>query len=442
VKHTPKRGTRADTLSRRALLARAGGLAAAAMVPGVDGLLDGVGSHEVGPGSPEPRRGAAGAQEAFPRKGDFDLPDGVTYVNGAFMHPMPRVVREAVRAYNDRRAGFTTRTSDDPDIGGTVKAEFARLVNAEPHEISFVPNTSTGEVLVVHGLGIPGSGGNVVTDALHFEGSIVHLQSLERSAGLDLRIVMPRDGAIALEDLERAVDRGTRLVELSLVTMYNGFQHDLKAVCDLAHAHGAYVYADIIQAAGAVPIDVKESGVDFAACSGFKWLMGDLGLGFLYVREDLIGRVFRRTQTGYHSASRYATHFLPHDPPGPAPFTWELGSSASAHAEVGSVAGSARAALAASIPYLRSLGVSRIEAHRQPLLRELREEMPRLGFECVTPEGSTSPIITFTTADGAAVQERLAPAGIDVRVAEHYVRFSPSVYNDMADVERILEVLS
>jgi selenocysteine lyase/cysteine desulfurase len=60
------------------------------------------------------------------------------------------------------------------------------LINADPSEVSFVPNTSTGEVLVVHGLGIPGSGGNVVTDALHFEGSIVHLQSLERDARFDL----------------------------------------------------------------------------------------------------------------------------------------------------------------------------------------------------------------------------------------------------------------
>ena len=61
--------------------------------------------------------------------------------------------------------------------------------------------------------------------------------------------------------------------------MYNGFQHDLKAVCELAHAHGAYVYADIVQSAGAMPIDVRASGVDFCACSSFKWLMADFGLG-------------------------------------------------------------------------------------------------------------------------------------------------------------------
>jgi len=425
-------------LTRRELLNRAGGVAAAALVPGLADLA------ALAPEAPTGARGPAlPGQEVFPRKADFTIPDGVTYLNGAYMHPMPNVVREAVRDYNDRRAAFTTDTSDDPDISGTVKAAFAELINADPAEVSFVPNTSTGEVLVVSGLGIPGSGGNVVTDALHFEGCIVHLQSLQRDAGLDLRMVMPReDGRIDLEDLERVVDRDTRLVELSLVTMYNGFQHDLKAVCDLAHGRGAYVYADIIQAAGAVPIDVRETGVDFASCAGFKWLMGDLGLGFLYVREELLGRVVRRTQTGYHSVSRYATHFLPHDPPGPAPFDWSFGTSASAHFEVGSVAGSARAALAASLPYLKGLAIGRIEAHRQPLLRRLREEMPRLGYPCITPEGTTSPIITFTTPDGTRARERLARAGVDVRVAPTWIRFSPSVYNDMADVERALEVLS
>jgi selenocysteine lyase/cysteine desulfurase len=416
-------------ISRRQLLCRAGGLAATAALPWA--------LH-----AEVPSDNRAVAQDGFPRKEDFTIPDGVTYLNGAYMHPMPNVVREAVREYNDRRAGFTTQTSDDPDISGTVKAEFARLINADPSEISFVPNTSTGEVLVVQGLDIPRTGGNVVTDALHFEGSIVHLQALQRSSDLEVRIVMPREGRIDLEDLERLIDHETRLVELSLVTMYNGFQHDLKAVCELAHAHGALVYADIIQAVGAVPIDVKETDVDFCSSAGFKWLMADLGLGFLYARKDLLGSAVQRSQYGYHSVRRYATHFLPYDSPAEAPFSWELGDSASSFFEVGSVAGSVRAALAASIPYLRELGVEAIQAHRQPMLERLRQELPRLGFECVTPPGTTSPIITFTMPDGDIVRERFGRAGVDARVAANYVRFSPSIYNDLADIDRVLEALT
>jgi len=430
-------------MSRRELLARAGGLAALAAAPGLacaagPGDAPGAGTA-IGASSPPP---AGAAQDAFPRKSDFTIPDGVTYINGAYMHPMPNVVRDAVREYNDRRAGFTTQTSDDPDISGTVKAAFAGLINADPAEIAFVPNTSTGEVLIVRALGIPGSGGNVVTDALHFEGAIVNLLELQRRTGLDVRIVMPRDGRIELDDIARVIDDETRLVELSWVAMYNGFQHDLKAVCDIAHAQGAYVYADVIQAVGAVPLDVRETGVDFCSCGGFKWLMGDLGCGFLYARRELLGDVVTRAQVGYVSLSEYQTHFLRYDPPGETPFTWALGDTATAYFEAGSAAGSARAALSASLPYVRSLGVERIQAHRQPILERLREELPRFGLECVTPPGTTSPIITFATQEADDIRRRFARAGVDVRVAENWVRFSPSIYNDLADVDRVVQALA
>jgi selenocysteine lyase/cysteine desulfurase len=111
----------------------------------------------------------------------------------------------------------------------------------------------------VNGLGIPHAHENVVTDALHFEGALLHLGELQQRNGLDLRILQPRQWRIDMRDMERAVDKKTKLVEISLMSMVNGFQHDLKAVCDLAHAHGAYVYADVMQAAGATPIDVRES---------------------------------------------------------------------------------------------------------------------------------------------------------------------------------------
>jgi selenocysteine lyase/cysteine desulfurase len=64
---------------------------------------------------------------------------------------------------------------------------------------------------------------------------------------------------------------------MKLVSYLNGFQHDLKKICDLAHSHAAHIYADLVQAAGAVPIDVRAAGVDFCACGSHKWLMGDIG---------------------------------------------------------------------------------------------------------------------------------------------------------------------
>jgi selenocysteine lyase/cysteine desulfurase len=225
--------------------------------------------------------------------------------------------------------------------------------------------------------------------------------------------------------------------------MYNGFQHDLKAVCDLAHAHGAYVYADIIHTAGAEPFDVKASGVDFAACSTFKWLMGDYGLGFLYARESLLEQL-NRSQIGYYQAATMDGHEPPFDSDASSPVSWTLKRDATGHFEVGTVGGALGAGLAASLQYLQEIGVPRIQAYRQPLLKRLRDEMPRLGFTCVTPPESTAGIITFARKNlGASdVPGKLERAKASVRVSQHWLRVSPSIYNDMADIEQFLGALA
>lgn len=413
------------SLSRRDLLKGIGGSAATAAAARLDAQ------------SPAALQGAPAA--GFPRKADFNIPPGLTYLNGAFTHPLPRVSLEAARRNAELRA-----TPGAPSWDSVVdpRALFATLINAKVAEIAYVPNTSTGENIVVDALGINRFDGNVVTDSLHFDGALVHLMELQRR-GLDLRIVKPRDFRIDMRDMERVVDAKTRLIEVSLVAMYNGFQADLKAVCDLAHAHGALVYADIVQAAGAVPIDVKASDVDFCACSSFKWLMSDFGIGFLYVREDLLGTRVQRSQWNYHSTTTMDGRFPPFDPAADrVPVSYTLRNDATGYFDVGSTAWGPVATLAASLTYINSLGVREIQAWRQPLIRRLQAEMPRLGFTPVTPTDSTSPIVTFATRDGAAVQRKLQAANVNARVSPLWVRFSPSVYNDMADIERALDALS
>ena len=90
----------------------------------------------------------------------------------------------------------------------------------------------------------------------------------------------------------------------------------------------------------------------------------------------------------------------------------------------------------------RSSGVDKIQAYRQPLLRRLQKEMPRLGFEPMTPSESTSPIVTFAKKDTQEISRRLKRANVDIAVYPHRVRVSPSVYNDQADVDKLLEALS
>lgn len=378
----------------------------------------------------------------FPRRDDFLIADGSTYLNAAYTHPIPKASLEAARRAAEARCAVR------PPAPANPKAQFAKLINARPEEIAYVSCTSAGENLVVQALGLDRTlDGNVVTDGLHFEGALLHLLELKHQ-GLDVRVVRPTsECTIDFRDLERVVDRNTKLVEVSSISMYNGFEHDLKAVCDLAHDHGAYVYADIIHSAGAGPFDVKASGVDFAACSTFKWLMGDFGLGFLYARAELLERI-RRPVAGYYQTAKLDAFYPPNLPAGDyAPIAYDFERSAAGMFETGTLTGSPEvgiALLAASLRYIKDLGPANIQAHRRPMIEKLQQEVPRLGFTPVTPPGSTGGNVTFakTNVGQSDLPRKLQAARINVRVDTHWMRLSPSVYNDMSDIDRFLDVIS
>jgi selenocysteine lyase/cysteine desulfurase len=412
------------TLDRREMLRGLGGIAGGAALGAFNGHLP--------------------QTAGFPRKSDFLIEDGYTYLNAAYTHPIPKVAMEAVRNAAEGRCSMPPPTAGQ---SGTPRTLFAELINAKPSEVAYVSSTSAGENLVVQALELDRRfDGNVVTDGLHFEGALLHLQELKKR-GLDVRVVKPtKDFRIDMADLEKAIDRRTRLVEVSSASMYNGFQHDLKAVCAVAHANGAYVYADIIHSAGAEPFDVKASGVDFAACSSFKWLMGDFGIGFLYAKEALLDRIARPVM-GYYQAPNLEQFYPPHLPSGEyTPVSYTLQKTATGFFESGTLTGGPAinvALLTASLNYIKSLGVANIQAHREPLIRKLQQEVPRLGFTAVTPPESTGPNVTFAKQNLAQTElpRKLQAGRVNVRLSTHWMRLSPSVYNDMADIERFLDVI-
>ncbi len=377
----------------------------------------------------------------LPLKDQFTVGQTETCLNNARWHPLSLGARKAIVDYLDYKAsGGGNLPQYSTEQQEKVKAQYANLIGAGPTEISFAPSTMAGENLIVSALGLPAVGGNVVTDALHFEGSLYLYRELERQ-GLEVRLLKPRNGRIELKDLEEKIDRNTKLVALSLVSMINGFEHDLKAVCERAHAHGAYVFADIVQAAGAVPLNVHQCGVDFCAGASYKWLMGDMGVGFLYVREDLLERL-HRPQYGYRQLSVMDYHFLPYESPGEKVFTYEQKKDAAGHFEVGTVSNTTVAALSYSLDLIQRIGVDQIQAHRQPLLHRLQQELPRLGFEPLTPPDSTSPIVAFAVKDTSLLARKLKDANIDIALYPHRVRISPSIYNDEKDIEKLLNSLA
>ena len=156
----------------------------------------------------------------------------------------------------------------------------------------------------------------------------------------------------------------------------------------------------------------------------------------------MLGKVIHRKHWSYESSPDTSIHMSPLDPQFPTPVTWTPGTDATRYFQLGTMANGVAAALRVSLPFIRQLGVENIQAWRQPMLRKLQAEMPRLGFAAQTPPDSTSPIVTFAHKDPETISRKLQKAGVGVTVAPYYMRVAPSIYNDLHDIDRLLEALS
>ncbi len=357
-------------------------------------------------------------------RADFPWASRETYLNTATEHPLSARTARAMEEYLHALTHGPDSARDKFENGRLmteVKQMFARLIHAKPSEIGFTPSTQTGENLVIEGLDIQASGGNVVTNDLHYGGSLLNYRN-RRKAGMDVRIIAHRDYQMDMRDLEKAVDRKTKLIAIALVSNVNGYVHDVKAIGDLAHAHGAYLYCDAIQAAGAIPIDVKAMGIDFLACSSYKWLMGGR-FGYLFVREELQGTALKAKLFGGRSAANGAGRY-----------------------EISTVSHLGCVCQHDALAYIHSLGIDRIRAHASPLTERLMKELPAAGYPSITPKGTQSPIVSFQVKDVSATRARLKKANCIVTLGggetSGTMRISPSVFNNSADVDRLIAALS
>lgn len=381
-------------------------------------------------------------------RADFPRAEEKLWLAAAETHPYSVHTLRALERYTQFRAlgPGTDRHSFTSEMHQETKALFAGLIGAKPAEIAFIQSTTDGENVVLAGLGLSQPGvkgaGNIVIDDLHFEASKFIYTHLAKAGNVELRIVPHRHWQIDFADVEAAIDDNTRLVSLALVSQVNGYMADIQAISRLAHAHGAYVYCDIIQGAGCALIDVTRMGIDFAACATYKWLMGDFGIGFLFVREGLHETV-EPTRFGLSQVQSYDD------------YDFVLYSDGRRY-EASRVSFLSGICAYEGVKYISALGVENIRAHAKPLTDRLQKELPALGYQPITPLDAPTPIVSFLPADIEATQAKLERAFGQqvVSFREWYLtnergeremvkgmRLGISVYNNQADIDRFLNAL-
>jgi selenocysteine lyase/cysteine desulfurase len=360
-------------------------------------------------------------------RGDFPIAADRTYLNSAYIAPIPRAVVTAGTAFLEAKATRPLLVSELLGTDEEVRRKFARLINATPDEVGLLFSTAEGENVLAHGLDLT-AGDNVVIDALHYPTEFVLYRALEASRGIELRIVPHRDGVVEAKDFEPYVDRRTRIVSVAWVSHHNGFRHDMRPIADLAHAHGAVFYADAVQAAGMISLDVRAAGVDALCCGSYKWLLAGFGIAPFFITRELIDRV---------KLDRFGEFQVERELPD---HHYELNKTAR-HFDYCSRAFGPAYQLSASLDYLDRVGVPQIEAHSVGLAHQLYEGLAKQGHRMFTPPGNRSSIVAiYTDKPMPDVRAAFQAATVDVTVRNGQVRIAPALFSTADDIARCLEV--
>ncbi len=237
---------------------------------------------------------------------------------------------------------------------------------------------------------------------------------------------MPTDAYDAL------ADSGTRLIAVSAVHSPTGDRADLGAIGRIAQRSGAGFFVDACQAAGAIELDVRRDAIDFLAAASHKFLLGSRGMGYLFVRRELV-ELLRPVGPGWKAGRKPFESFY-----GPA---MELSTSASKLDS--SLAWFAALAEVASLGIIEEIGLAAILERNAQLSRHLHqvliERVP--AFEPLPPERRTT-IVSIPVADSDATMARLRADDIVATVRAGRIRLSAHCYNLESEIDRAVERLA
>ena len=375
----------------------------------------------------------------------------LVYLDNAATTQKPRAVIDAISNYylnnnaNVHRGVHTLsqRATDDYEAG---REAVRRFINApDVNEVIYVRGTTEGLNLVASSYGRKyfKAGDEVIITGMEHHSNIVPWQILGKEIGIKLRVVpFNDDGELLMDEYEAMLNERTRMVSVVHQSNALGTVNPVAAMAELAHARGIPVLVDAAQSVPHMPVDVQALGADFLAFSGHK-LYGPTGVGALWGRADLLNDMPPYQSGGemIRSVTFEETIYntLPHK--------FEAGTP--------DIAGAI--GLGAAIEYLESIGMERIAAYEQALLRYGAEKLGGIeGVRLIGTAEEKGGVLSFymEAAHPHDIGTILDAEGIAVRTGHHCaqpvmarygipatVRASLAFYNTTDDIDALVKAI-
>jgi len=311
-----------------------------------------------------------------------------------------------------------------------LRAQFARLVNAQPTEIAVTFSVSTALNSLASALDYSVRPKVVLSD-FDFP-TMGHVWLAQERRGAQVEFARADGHRLPLTSYEAVVDEETALVATTHVCYKNGFKNNVAALAELAHGSGAHLLIDAYQSMGTEPMDVKALDLDFLCTGTLKYLLGAPGVAFLYIRPELIERL-RPSDSGWFGQANvfaYDVHHLEY-------------ANAARRLETGSPPVPNVYAAAAAIELIEDAGLEAIGRHVTTLAGVLIGGIRDRRLRLLTPEepAERGPLVMIGSTDAPRLVEALAAEGILCSVRDGSLRISLHYYNTADDVQAVLGAL-
>lgn len=363
----------------------------------------------------------------------FPITRNYNFLNHAAVAPLSRPAMEAMCGYAAELADYAYLRGAYYRAAERIRQAAAKLINADPAEVTFVKNTTEGVNYVANG--IPWrTGDNVVSTAMEFPANVYPWLALE-ARGVQLRAIAEDDGRVPFDRIAAAIDNRTRVVAVSAVQWSNGFRLDLTRLGELCREKGVLFFVDAIQSIGVNPIDVRRMNIDMLSCGGHKWLTSPEGVGIFYCQRELVGHI-KPSEVGYLSMKQ--GH-------GDGEIDYDLHDDVRRF-DSGSYNLAGVCALGASIQLLFEVGQDEAQVRVKRLTDMLAEGVAHKGWRVHSPRTPSewSGIVSFSSDkhDVDAIRRHLRHEfRIVVATRRGRLRASPHYYNSPDEIRQLIDAL-
>jgi len=367
------------------------------------------------------------ARNLFPH-----IKEGKIYFNhastGTFSTRVLKVLEDQIK---EKTTGEIDGYEDFVKTAAETKSSLGKMINCSANNIAFTDNTTNGLNILAQGLKW-NEGDEIILNDLEFPANVYPFLNLKEK-GVNIKIVKSENGIIAAEKIMEAVTEKTKLISVSLVQFLTGYRIDIEAIGKFCEEKNIIFCIDAIQGLGAVQLDVEKCRINFLSCGSQKWLLGLMGLGFIYVDDKLMQNI-RPAYAGWLSVENawdlleYELKFRPNAErfqPGTlnAFGIYVLNESLKMFFEIG-LKLIENAVLNNSIYCINKLD----ELNFKPILKGLEEK-------------NIAGIISFKHDRANQIFETLKNKNIHCAVREGMVRFSPHFYNVKDEIDTVVSQL-